>query len=79
MMMCGQLFVLGICEDDGDDQCADYGSNDHCKRVFDNMRFEMCFERKTGKVKWVRWGSHHWGLKEFLACRHSNCTCRYYS
>ena len=21
-------------------------------------------------MKWVRWGSHHWGLKEFLPCRH---------
>ena len=64
------LVFPGICEDDGDDQCADYGSNEHAKRVHANLGFEKCFERKSDKVKWVRWGSHHWALKEFLPCRH---------
>ena len=55
-----QCVLPGICEDDGEDWCPDFGTAEHCKRAFDRLPFADCFKAMVGKVKWVRWGSHHY-------------------
>ena len=63
------LVFEGLCEDIGDFP-ADYGSRDHIRRTIQQFKYDKNFKSMTEKVKWVRWGSHHWGLRSFLPARH---------
>lgn len=47
------------------DHPSDYGSPEHVIRVVQSLP-DLLSESIIPKVKWTRWGSHHWSLKEFL-------------
>ena len=60
----------GMCQDDCDDTVGDYGTHAYGDRKCRALPFASCFEKFNERVKWCRWGSHHWGMKAFLAKRH---------
>ena len=60
----------GIC-DDMDGHPPDWGTPGHVRRVATNLKSKKCFAVMTTKVKWTRWGSHHWALKDFTGLRHT--------
>ena len=47
----------------------DFGSKEHIQRFLDELPTEEAFTCATEKVKWTRWGSHHWSLKKYLAIK----------
>ena len=59
------MFFEEICDAEGDHP-SDFGSPEHFARVLQNLPFDKAFASMTEKVKWTRWGSHHWSLVDFL-------------
>lgn len=59
-----------LCRSRGDVP-PDFGSVEHCARVFQQLPFADCFRHMSEKVKWTRWGSHLWALVDFRPNRHA--------
>ena len=44
----------------------EYGSREHLQNTIKELPFARCFQKMPEKVKWTRWGSHHWSAVGFL-------------
>ena len=63
----GELFE-DMCDED-EDHPADFGTREHVARVLGGLSFEACFTAMEEKVKWTRWGSNHFAVRELLKHR----------